>query len=62
MDIADTGEAYQLAVELPGVKKEAIQVNVYGNNVTIAAEHAEESGAGEETRWLLRERSAGKFF
>ena len=60
MDIADVGEAYQLAVELPGVKKEAIQVSVYRNNVTISAERAEEKPA-EQTSWLLRERSFGKF-
>lgn len=65
MDVFDTGEAYQLCVELPGVKKEAIQVNVYRNNVTISAELADETRdaeqAGEESRWLLRERSFGKF-
>lgn len=61
MDVADIGEAYQLSVELPGVKKEAIQVNVYRNNVTIGAELSEEKEPGEDTSWLLRERSFGKF-
>lgn len=59
MDVAETDNAYQLAVELPGVKKEAIQVSVYENDVTISAELA----APEEgnTEWLLRERGYGKF-
>jgi HSP20 family protein len=59
MDVAESDNAYQLAVELPGVKKEAIQVNVYENAVTISAELAapEEEGA----QWLLRERGYGKF-
>jgi len=60
MDVAELGDAYQLAVELPGVRKEAIQVNVYKNSVTIAAEAAEEKPEGEEPNWLLRERTFGK--
>lgn len=61
MDVNETENAYELAIELPGVKKEAIQVGVYENTVTIGAEAAEEKAGGEEERWLLRERSFGKF-
>jgi len=61
MDVADSGDAYQLAVELPGVRKEAIQVNVYRNSVTIGAELSEEKQEGGEVNWLLRERTFGKF-
>jgi HSP20 family protein len=59
MDIAENEHAYQLTVDLPGVKKEAIQVNVYENNVTISAELPEAQET--DTQWLLRERSFGKF-
>ena len=67
MDVNETENAYELAIELPGVKKEAIQVGVYDNSLTISAEVAEEKSPaddkadGEEHRWLLRERSFGKF-
>ena len=61
MDVAETETAYQLAVELPGVKKEAIEVSVYENSVTISADAVEEKTDGEERNWLLRERSFGKF-
>jgi HSP20 family protein len=61
MDIRETENAYELAVELPGVRKEAIQVSVYENTVTIVAEATEEAANGEEQNWLLRERSFGKF-
>ena len=61
MDVAETENAYELALELPGAKKEAIQVGVYENTVTITAETAEEKANGEEASWLLRERSFGKF-
>ena len=59
MDVAESDDAYQLAVELPGVSKEAIQVSVYDNAVTVSAELSapEQEGA----QWLLRERGYGKF-
>jgi HSP20 family protein len=56
MDLSETETAYELAVELPGVKKEAIDVSVYENDVTITAEATE-----EEKNWLVRERSLGRF-
>ena len=61
MDVNETENSYELAVELPGVKKEAIQVGVYDNTVTITADAAEEKAEDEEQKWLLRERSFGKF-
>ena len=61
MDVNETESAYELAIELPGVKKEAIQVGVYESTVTITAETTEEKPTGEEQNWLLRERSFGKF-
>lgn len=60
MDVAETENAYELAVELPGVPKEAIQVGVYENTVTIGAEVAGPKAEAEQN-WLLRERSYGKF-
>jgi len=60
MDVNETENAYELAVELPGVPKEAIQVGVYENTVTIGAELAEPKAEGEQS-WLLRERTYGKF-
>ncbi len=59
MDVRETENAYELAIELPGVPKEAIQVGVYENTVTIGAELAQPK-AEEEQNWLLRERGFGK--
>ncbi|HET7596813.1 MAG TPA: Hsp20/alpha crystallin family protein [Burkholderiales bacterium] len=62
MDVTENDTSYQLAIELAGVKKDAIQVTVSDNSVTIAAELPEgQNGEDKETRWLLRERSYGKF-
>jgi len=58
MDVAESEKSYQLAIELPGIPKDSIQVSVYENTVTITGEAAapqEEAGS-----WLLRERSYGK--
>jgi len=60
MDVRETENAYELAIDLPGVPKEAIQVGVYENTVTIGAEVAAPK-TEEEANWLLRERSFGKF-
>jgi HSP20 family protein len=60
MDIAEVDGAYRLAVEMPGVKKENIQVTVHENSVTISGETTAEAEQ-EGTSWLLRERSFGKF-
>lgn len=59
MDLMETESAYELAIELPGAQKGAIQVGVYENTVTISAEVADEKAA--ESNWLLRERRFGKF-
>ena len=61
MDVVEDENAYYLAVELPGIGKDSIQVGVYENSVTISAEAKQEQEAGQERNWLLRERSFGKF-
>jgi HSP20 family protein len=61
LDVVENDNAYRLAVELPGIRKEDIQVKVYENQVTITGESKEEKQVGEaEQNWLLRERSSGK--
>jgi HSP20 family protein len=59
MDLSETETGYRLAVELPGIPKDAIQVSVYENTVTISAEMPAAEEAEGQT-WLLRERSRGK--
>jgi HSP20 family protein len=61
MDILETPEAYELSVELPGVPKDAIQVSVDDNSVSIAAEMPERPEKEGDAEYLLRERSPGRF-
>jgi len=60
MDVSENDAAYLLAVEIPGVPKDAMQVSVYENTVTIGAELPEPKEEGD-VQWLLRERSTGRF-
>ena len=59
MDVAENEKSYQLAIELPGIPKDSIQVSVYENTVTVSGEAAAPQAESGHT-WLLRERSYGK--
>ena len=59
VDVKETAEAYTVSAELPGLKKDEIQVEIEGNEVTISAEtRREEKKEGE--KYLRLERSFGK--
>lgn len=59
-DVRESPEAYVVSAELPGVKKDAIQVEIEGNEVTISAEVSREATAGDNEKWLRTERFVGK--
>ena len=61
LDVIEKGDKYQIAVDLPGVKKEDIQVQVEGARVTISAETktVNEQKGGE--RVLYSERTATSY-
>lgn len=61
LDIAETEQAYTVRLEMPGVAKEDVKVEVDGRKVTVRAEvrHSEEKKDGE--RVVHRERSAASF-
>lgn len=60
VDVAETEAAYVVSAELPGVKKEDIQVAIDGAQVTLSAEVKREREAAEGNRLLHVERSYGK--
>lgn len=59
LDVKETAEAYTVAAELPGVKKDEIAVEIEGNEVTISAETRREA-AKEGEKALRVERYYGK--
>ncbi len=49
MDVVDKGNAFEITVDLPGVKKEDINVSVEGDRVAISAEMTSEKEVNEMT-------------
>ena len=60
VDVAEKNGAYLISAELPGVKKEDIQITIDGAQVTLAAEVKREKEAQQDDRVLHTERSYGK--
>ena len=60
VDVAERNGAYTVTAELPGVKKDDIQVTIDGAQVTLAAEVKREREASQDERVLHTERVFGK--
>ena len=60
VDVAEKDGAYTVTAELPGVKKEDIQVTIDGAQVTLAAEVKREKEVSQDERVLHTERVYGK--
>jgi len=60
VDVAEKDGAYAISAELPGVRKEDIQVTIDGAQVTLSAESRREKEIQEDERLLHTERSYGK--
>jgi HSP20 family protein len=60
VDVAERNGAYTVTAELPGVKKEDIQVTIDGAQVTLTAEVKREREAAQDERVLHAERIFGK--
>ena len=60
VDVAEKNGAYLVSAELPGVKKEDIQVSIDGAQVTLSAEVKREREASQDERVLHVERAYGK--
>jgi HSP20 family protein len=61
MDITEDDKAYRITVDMPGVKKENVDVSVDGNQVTISAEITREQSSDNEKQ-LYSERYSGKAY
>jgi HSP20 family protein len=61
MDIADLGDKYEMHVEMPGIPKDDIEIEVTPNSIEICANH-ENSKEDKDKNWLRRERSSMSFY
>ena len=62
MDVTETENGYLIHSEMPGVKKEDIDVAIEGNQVTITAEVKQEWERKEGDRMLRNERYFGNIY
>ncbi len=60
VDVAEKNGAYTVTADLPGVKKDDIQVTIDGAQVTLTAEVKREKEAAADERVLHTERVYGK--
>lgn len=61
MDVVEKGANYEITVELPGVKKEDINVSIDGSRVMISAETKTEKQKKEGEKVIYAERSAARY-
>jgi HSP20 family protein len=61
MDVVDKGDKYEVKVDMPGVKKEDINVTVEGARVSISAETKTEKEEKEGDKVLHTERFAASY-
>lgn len=62
VDVAEKDNAYVVHAEIPGVKKDDIQVSIEGNQVTIGAEVKRETEKKDGGRLLHTERYYGSAY
>ena len=59
MDVKENGNVYTVQAEIPGVKKEDIQVGIEGSTVTVRAEVKQEDSETRDDKVLRSERYFG---
>ena len=62
VDVSEDEKAYQIRAEVPGVKKEDINVTIDGDTVAISAEVKNEKEVKNGERVLRSERYYGKLY
>ena len=62
LEISEADKAYTVKADVPGVKKEDIQVSIDGNQVSISAEIKHEKEEKEGKKLVRSERYYGKQF
>lgn len=61
MDVADLGDKYEMKIEMPGIPKEDINIDVSPTGIEISAKH-ETAEEEKNKNWLRRERSSTSFY
>jgi HSP20 family protein len=62
MDVEEDDKSYKVKAEIPGVKKDEIEISINGDQITISAEIKRESEKKEGARTIYAERYYGKAY
>ncbi len=62
IDVTETKDAYIVQAELPGVKKDAIQINIADNQVSIGAEVTKQRELKPDEKVIGSERNYGSLY
>ena len=60
-DIIDEGKQFRVKMDVPGIKKKEVKLNVTENSLEVSAEHKEESEE-KKKNYLKKERSNISYF
>ena len=60
-DVSDTGSAYKVVAEVPGIPKEKLDIRIRGSSVEIRGENTEEK-VEKDHSFLHRERSYAGYY
>lgn len=60
-DLADHGNRYEMCLEMPGIPKDDINIEITPNKIEISAKY-EKNGEGKNKNWLRRERSSLSYY
>ncbi|HEU0201058.1 MAG TPA: Hsp20/alpha crystallin family protein [Burkholderiaceae bacterium] len=61
MDVVDKGKQFEITLDLPGVKKEDIDVSIEGSRISVSAEAKSEKEVKEGEKLLHSERFAASY-
>lgn len=61
MDVADLGDKYEMKIEIPGIPKDKINIDVSPTSIEISAKH-EIDEEEKKKNWLRRECSSTSFY
>ena len=59
-DVEETADAYQFIADMPGIRREDLELNLAGNRLTISGKR-ETQGNHENGKYYAQERSFGTF-
>lgn len=56
-DVTDTGKAFKVTAEVPGLPKDALEIHVKGTSVEIRGEITQEKNGAKDEAYVHRERT-----